>query len=345
MTDATVIIGGGPAGLAAAACLSRRGVPCCVLDRTGEPGGAYREMYGGIELASPRAIDALPGLPLPEGGAYVTVAEYRAYLQRYAEHHRIAVARATVASVSREGRAFRVVTDAGERTAPAVVVATGMWSFPVVPALAGAPAVPVMHARSFRGPEAHPGERVVVVGGGASAVEIAEFLGRTRRKVWVAARRPIKLVPRRLLGVDLHYWVAPLARLPTWLDPGRCDRPPTLPATDLGFSSLCRSGAIVVRPALRAVEGKVAHFAEGASEVVDLVVLATGFRFEAPFLPAEVARAQGGHVRARGGESVSWPGLFVLGAPCAVAFDSEFLRGVAKDAEIVADRIAARVAA
>jgi putative flavoprotein involved in K+ transport len=345
MAHATVIIGGGPAGLAAAACLSRRGVPYRVLDTRGEPGGAYRDIYGAIVLASPRAIDALPGLPLPAGGDYVTVGEYRAYLGRYAEHHRIAVDKATVTAVAREGRAFRVDTDTETMTAPAVVVATGLWSFPVVPALAGTPAVPVIHACAWRGPEAHPGERVLVVGGGSSAVEIAEHSARAGRVVFVAARRPIKTMPRNLLGVDVHYWVAPLARLPTWLDRRRCERPPTLPATDLGFSALCRSGAIAVRPALQAVEGSVARFAGGATEVVDLVVLATGFRHEAPFLPPEVARAPAGHVQAREGESVSWPGLFVLGAPCAVSFESEFLRGAARDAEIVAGKIAARVAA
>jgi putative flavoprotein involved in K+ transport len=300
-------------------------------------------MYGGIELASPRAIDALPGLPIPGGGPYVTAGEYRVYLERYADHHRIPVTRATVQAVARAGRAFEVRTDGGTRTAPAVVVATGLWSFPVMPAIAGEPAIPVIHARDWRGPEAHPAERLLVVGGGSSAVEIAEQVARAGRRVRVASRRPIKLVPRTLLGVDVHYWVAPLARLPTWIDRGRCERPPTLLATDLGFSELCRSGAIAVRPALRAVEGKVARFADGTSEVVDLVVLATGFRHEAPFLPAEVAREPAGHVSARNGESVSWPGLFVLGAPCAVTFESEFLRGVARDAEVVAGRIAARV--
>ena len=337
-----VVIGAGPSGLAAAACLSARGVACRVLDPSGEPGGAYREMYRGIMLASPRVLDALPGLPLPSGGEYVSAGEYRDYLLRYASHHGITVTKAAAERVTRDGPAFRVEAGGEPMRAPAVVVATGMWSFPIVPPVAQGATVPVIHARAWRGPEAHAGERVLVVGGGSSAVEIAEQAAGAGRRVWVAARSGIKVLPRKLLGVDVHFWVAPLAKLPTWMDRRRCERPPTLPATDLGFSAFRRSGAITVRPALRAVEGAEARFADGSAATVDLVVLATGFRFDTPFVPAEVARAPGGHLLAKDGESVSWPGLFVIGAPCAVGFESEFLRGAARDAERIAASIAAR---
>jgi putative flavoprotein involved in K+ transport len=313
-----------------------------VLDRLGVPGGAYLEMYAGIELASPRVFTALPGLPLAAKGTYVTAGEYADYLSAYAEHHRIAVTRATVEGLSREGRSYRVRTEAETLVARAVVVATGMWSFPVVPDLAAGATVPVLHAHEWRGPEAHPGERVLVVGGGTSGVEIAEHTARAGRRVWISARSPVNLVPRSVLGIDVHHFVVPLAKLPTWVAPGRCARPPTLPATDLGFSAMRRAGAITVVPALTRIEGRVAHFAGGASEVVDVAILATGFRHDAPFVPAEVARAPGGHLLAKGGESVSWPGLFVLGAPCVVGFDSEFLRGVAQDAELVAGKIERR---
>src|SRR5262249_50630179 len=150
-----------------------------------------------------------------------------------------------------------------------------------------------------------------------SAVEIAEMLARAGKSVVISARSGIKLMPRKVLGVDLHWLGVPLQKLPLSLMRGRCERPPTLPATDLGFTALRRSGAIVQRPGIRSVSGATFRFLDGAEEIVDLVILATGFRYDTPFLPAEVARAPAGHVLARACESVSWPGLFVLGAPCA----------------------------
>lgn len=339
MPDPVVIIGAGPAGLAAGACLARRGIALRLLDRGGRPGGAYAGMFGGITLASPTSLNGLPGLALTTAGPYTRATEYHDYLVRYAEHHRLSIEEATVERVEPRGRGFRVGFGGGSIDAGAVVVATGMWDFPVAPELAGEASVPVIHARAFRGPEAHAAERVLVVGGGASAVEIAEILGRAGRRVWVAARSGIKFAPQKVLGVDVHRWVAGIERLPTWLARRHCEEGPTLPATDHGFAALRRSGAISVRPAVVRCDGAEVRFREGRPATVDLVILATGFRFDAPFIPAEVARAPAGHLQASHGESVSWPGLFVLGAPCAVGLDSEFLRGVARDADPVADRI------
>src|SRR4051812_44185896 len=176
VTDAVLIIGGGPAGLAAGACLKERGVPFRILDREGEPGGAYREMFPGIVLASPVAFSALPGLPLPAGIEYVSAGEYAAYLRRYADHHRLSLTRVEVDRVEREGSGFVVHAGGEALRAPAVIVATGMWSFPVRPDLGTT--AKVIHVHEFRGPAAHPERRVLVVGGGSSAVEVAEMLAR-----------------------------------------------------------------------------------------------------------------------------------------------------------------------
>jgi hypothetical protein len=92
-------------------------------------------------------------------------------------------------------------------------------------------------------------------------------------------------------------------------------------------------------PAVARWDGRRATFADGAQATCDLVVAATGYRFDTPFLPDEVARAPGGHLRARRCQSVSWPGLYVLGTPCSGRLDSPFLRGMARDAETIARRI------
>ena len=357
-TPACVVIGAGPAGLATAACLRAGGVAVRLVDRAGVPGGAYREIYGRISLASPAALDALPGLPLPARGTYVTAGDYHAYLRGYAAHAGLAVERGEVQSIRRDAGDAGFVVDAGDRSwrVRFVVVATGMWGHPVVPRIEGLDTcgVAFLHARDWRGPRSivvggigsAAADPLLVIGGATSAVEIAEEAATAGLGVTLAVRSRIRIARQSFLGRDVHHWIGPLAGLPSWVAPGHCANRPTLPGTDRGFSRLRALGRITVRPALARLDpGGVACFADGARARFGGVVAATGYAFATPFLPADVARAPAGHLLARHAESVSWPGLFAVGTPCADRLDSEFLRGIARDAATVAHTIAARLRA
>jgi putative flavoprotein involved in K+ transport len=346
-----VVVGAGPAGLATAACLRGAGVPYRLLDRTGQPGGAYREIYDRITLASPAALDSLPGLPLAAQGTYVTAGEYLAYLGRYAAHAGLEVEPADVRSVRRDAEGFVVDAGAGEPSLRArfVVVATGMWSNPVLPRIDGLETcgVPFLHARDWRGSGSigTAAASLLIIGGATSAVEIAEEAASAGLAVTLAVRSRIHIARQSFLGRDVHHWIGPVAGLPSWVAPGHCANRPTLPGTDRGFSRLRAQGRITVRPALTRMEpGGLACFADGPRAQFGCIVAATGYAFATPFLPTDVARAPAGHLLARRAESVSWPGLFVVGAPCADRLDSEFLRGVARDAGTVAGAIASRLA-
>ncbi len=98
-----------------------------------------------------------------------------------------------------------------------------------------------------------------------------------------------------------------------------------------------------MRGAVTRFDGAAAQFADGGRQEFDAVVLATGYRFAVPFLPAEVARAPAGHPLADEGESRSWPGLYFVGMPCERTLASEFLRGIREDAPVVARRARSRL--
>jgi len=370
-SPACIIIGAGPAGLATAACLRSAGVSADLVDRAGEPGGAYREIYPRITLASPAALDSLPGLPLQTPGTYLTAGDYHAYLRRYAAHAGLAIEPGQVRSVrrdaagdgnsdgTRDGKGDGFVVDAGDRSwrVRFVVVATGMWGRPVVPVVPGLDScgVPFLHARDWRGPrsisagagaggDATPA--LLVIGGATSAVEIAEEAATAGLPVTLAVRSRLHVARQSFLGRDVHHWIGPVAALPSWVAPGHCANRPTLPGTDRGFSRLRDQGRISVRPALARVDpGGDASFSDGGRARFGAIVAATGYRFATPFLPGDVARAPAGHLLARHAESLSWPGLFVVGTPCADRLDSEFLRGIARDAATVSRTIAARLRA
>ncbi len=355
-----LIIGAGPAGLAIAACLKERQVAFRLVDRQGTIGGAYQHIYANMTLASPTKYTELPGLSLKTPGEYITAGEYREYLERYAEHHKLVVERSEVMKVAREDERF-AVSFAGQtetKTFDAIVAASGMFDFPRWPEIEGLPqaksaagsmvgsASPLMiHSSHWQGPEPYRGRRILIIGGATSAVEIAEECARAGLRPTVSARgKGVRLISQRILGRDIHdYAHLFMGWLPRWIAGTYCDRQPTLPGGNRGFKNLQKAGAIEVRGELRRFASKQAEFADGSSGEFDVVVLATGLRFETPYLPPEVARTSAGYPQADRGESRSWPGLYLIGFPCSRSLASEFLRGIRLDAPVVAGRIERRL--
>jgi putative flavoprotein involved in K+ transport len=349
------VIGAGPAGLATAACLASEGIPVHLVDRDGAPGGAYRRIYPGTTLLSVARHLKLVGLGFSPRGRYTNADEYRSYIERYAAHHGLVPRRAEVERVERTGDRFRVHFHGvvGSCDYEIVVAATGMFDHPVWPEIPGlshgtSPAheLPdILHAQGWPGPAALAGRRILIIGGGTSAVQIAEECAGAQLRVAVATRRRVRLMPRHILGVDLHGLADSLAaRLPRWVLGSHCGKRHALPSTDRGFRRFRRKGLISVRGPVARFEGPIAVFTDGSREPFDAVVLATGYRFATPFLPAEVAPAATGHRFAESGESPSWPGLYFVGFRCARTLNSEFLRGIAQDAPVIASHIRDRLA-
>lgn len=363
-----LIIGAGPAGMATAACLAERAVPCDLIDRRGTTGGAYHHIHPDIVLASPTRYTALPGLSPLVSTEYLTAADYRTYLTHYATHHHLEARHATVLEISRNdsrgdlqapGRepGFQVrFEDGGVRPYTFVVVASGMADHPVVPPIPGLPApasrqpaagaLPAhgplaIHALDWPGAARLSGRRVIVIGSGVSGIEIAEDCARSGVPVLLSSRKTrVRPLPQRFLGRDIHDVAHLVEKLPLFLARRHCAERPAQSGIDRGFSDHLAQGRIQIRGGLTRLQDGVAHFAAGPSEPADILVLATGYSFSTPFLPPEVAREPAGHPRTANGESQSWPGLFFIGFPCARTLASEFLRGMAEDAPAIAECIA-----
>ena len=86
-----------------------------------------------------------------------------------------------------------------------MITATGYFDRPHRPTLPGLPDFggTVLHSADYRGPGPYAGARVVVVGGGNSAVQIATELAGVAR-VTLATRSPLRWWPQRPFGLDLH---------------------------------------------------------------------------------------------------------------------------------------------
>jgi len=337
-----LVIGAGQAGLAAGYHLRRAGFSFEILEAGDEPGGSWPGYYESLTLFSPSRYSGLPGMPFPGApDRYPTRDEVTAYLRRYAEAFGLPVSTGErVLRAERAGAGFRVLTVAsGEYQARTLIAATGSFSKPHRPHFAnqGAFRGSILHAAEYRNADPFRGKRVVVVGGGNSAVQIAHELAGVAETT-LATRAPLRFEPQSILGRDVHFWLSvsgldrlPLGRFFDVSEPGAV-------VDDGTYAAAVRAGRPDRRPVFsRFTEGGVV-WDDGTEEAVDAVVLATGYRPNLDYLrPLGVLREDGRPYQ-RAGIARSVPGLYFVGLPFQTSFASATLRGVGPDAALVVAR-------
>jgi hypothetical protein len=356
------VVGAGPYGLAVAAALRDSGVDHRVI---GDPMSFWRQMPQGMLLRSnwtatsiadyrgPVSLDAYQRATGQRFGKPVPIERFIAYGEWVQSQAAPDVDRRSVATVERDGAGFRLRLDDGDHLRAArVVVAAGIAPFARRPAVfAGLPAELATHSSEHRDLARFAGRRVVVVGGGQSALETAALLHEGGADVEVHVRRDHLIWLRggkyhRLLGR-----CAPLVYAPTDVGPMGLSRVVAVP--DL-FRRLPRAAQDPaarrsIRPAgakwlvdrLRDVPIHLSRevrraepvgdqvrieSANGATVVADHLIYGTGYQvdvgrypFLAPDLVGQVTRVNGYPVLRPGLES-SVPRLHFVGAPASWSF-------------------------
>jgi putative flavoprotein involved in K+ transport len=341
------VIGGGQAGLATSYELSRRDLQHVVLDAAPEPGHAWRSRWDSLRLFTPAWFSALPGMPFPgDPDAHPTKDQVADYLADYAARLALPVRHGSeVTAVHRADGAFRVETATGSVSATHVLVATGAFQRPVVPALAAgaAPDVVQVHTAAYRRPSDLPTGTVLVVGGGNSGLQVAVELADAGRRVLVAEGARATHLPQRFLGRDIFRWLDAAGAYDVTPDSRRGRR---MRGTQLVIGTSRRSlrqAGVERRSRLTGLDGRRASFADGSALEVDAVVWATGFRTDHDFVDVERALDEHGVVRQRAGVGAV-PGLWTVGMPWQSTRGSALLGHVGRDAAALADRVAASIA-
>jgi len=305
----TVVVGAGPAGLAAAAMLRRAGTEPIVLERD-RIGASWRRGYRSLHLHTVRSLSSLPGADIPRScGRWVAGADFLAYLERYAERERLDIRPGTEARrVDADDSGFVITTAGAPIQAASVVIATGYNDEPILPGWtqADGTALPVVHSSSYRDPGPYRGQSVLVVGAGNSGSDIAlDLADGGARQVWLSALSAPGVVPRQALGLPAQVAAIPLARAPRPLAdaiaglerrlfigdlsarglPAGGDGVFTrhalrsaLPILDHGFARAVRAGRVAIVPAVEAIEGAEVVMRGGHRLRPDAVVAATGYR-------------------------------------------------------------------
>jgi putative flavoprotein involved in K+ transport len=370
------VIGGGPAGLAAAAELRRRGMHPVILERGEQVGTSWRAGYDRLHLHTVRGLSGLPGFGIPRAaGRWPSRDAVIDYLERYRARHELEVRGHTeveriAAAEAQDGDGIRWVlhTTAGERLpARSVVVATGHAHTPYVPDWPGRQGYTgqLRHAREYRNSVPFAGLDVLVVGVGNSGSEIATDLAEGgARRVWIAVRTPPQIVRRDTAGWPAHATGILVSRLPAALvdpvarlqrrltipdltpygiplpDDGlltRVRRVGEVPLQDVGFVGAVRSGAVTPVAAVTGFEGDKVLLADGSAISAQAVIAATGYRRGLDNMVGPLGVLdEHGMPRVYGGPPAA-PGLFFHGYTVS-------LRGMLRDTAADARRLAPAVA-
>lgn len=322
MTPRVAVIGAGAAGLATTKALVDAGLDVVTYEKGDRPGGLWASdnasglspAYASLHTNTSKGRTEFVDFPMPTGWPdYPSADRVATYLADYARHFGLLANlrfSSTVTGVERDERGWQVTTDDGAAAEAydAVVVANGhnwdpRWPEPAYP---GSFAGTELHAHDYRTPDIFDGRRVLVVGMGNSAMDIAVDASYVADgPVLLSARHGVHIVPKYLFGRPADATGGAISVLP-WRVRQRLaetmlrvavGRPESygLPAPEGGLfqnhptisdTILHRltHGEVEARPGIDHFDGGDVVFTDGRRDPVDVIVWATGYRVSIPFL-------------------------------------------------------------
>lgn len=336
-----LVVGAGQAGLAVAYHLRRARLRFLVIDAAVEIGASWRNRWDSLTLFTPSQYDGLPGMDFPApADTYPTRTQVADYLRAYATRFDLPVQLDTpVTRLERHGDRFVAHTTRGLLRAHQVVVATGPFQTPTIPAIGTGldPLVTQLHSAEYRNPTQLDAGRVLVVGAGNSGRQIALELAATHHVTLAVGTAALRL-PQRMLGRDLFWWLQTFRLLHKTANSrlarrmrARGDLIIGSPMSDL------RNAGVDVRPRVVAAHAHHVSFADHTALRPASVVWATGFRPNYEWIDIPGVDTGGGVQHKRGITAV--PGLTFIGLAWQHTRGSALLGFVQHDAGWLAQRI------
>jgi cation diffusion facilitator CzcD-associated flavoprotein CzcO len=363
-----VVIGGGPAGLSTSRELTRRDVRHVVFERGPSVGHTWKNLYDGLVLHTGKHLSSLPGLSFPPSTPlFPTRLDFIEYLHHYTARFNLPVrTNAEVVRARREQDSWNVTLATGEACcAHALVVATGIVANPYIPEIPHRHRFGgrVFHSVEYRRPDGYHGRRVLIVGAGNSAAEIAAELAAVGASVTVSVRSGARVVPLRLAGIPIQYvattlnWLphraqrriadgiaraGELVRGPAVLPPPVDTDCPDVPLIGFHLVDAIRAGAVAVKPGIQEFTAAGAAFVDGSHDAFDTIMFATGYRAAIGILGEQVRMDDCGFAARRSRVvSSDQPALYYVGHNHDVRGG---LRNISLDARASARLIAHQVA-
>jgi dimethylaniline monooxygenase (N-oxide forming) len=353
------VIGAGGSGIVAAQVLKARGVPFDCFEKGSQVGGNWRyendngmsSAYRSLHINTSRKVMAFKSFPMPDHYPdYPNHFQMAAYFDEYVDHFGLREGirfRTEVLSAKPVDGEWEVVVEGADGSSEtlryrAVVVANGhhwdpRWPEPAFPG-ADEFSGEQLHAHHYREPDVLPGKRVLVLGLGNSAVDIAVESSRIADKTFLAMRRGAYVLPKYINGKPIDETSNPVvSALPIAVQRFFANRALGIAAAaDMTAYGLPKPdhklfeahptvssellprlghGDILVKPNIdRFLGDRTVRFTDGSEEEIDLVVYCTGYKMTFPFFNPEVFAAPDNRLPLyRRVVSIEQPGLFFVG--------------------------------
>jgi hypothetical protein len=317
-----LVIGAGPVGLATAKAFKDAGIAYDQVDADTDVGGNWKHgVYRSAHIISSKKTTEYADFPMPEDYPdFPSGEQMLRYLRSYAEafnlRENIEFNTKVVMVMPLENELYETEFASGEKHVyKGIAVCSGHHWHKRFPVYEGEFAGEYFHSKDYKSPEQLKGKRVLVIGGGNSACDVASEAARVGQSCDLSLRRGYWFLPKTLFGKPtaesfLKYFPVSVQRfflksalrvvLGKYEDYGLpkpdhkiFEKHPTLNSELLHY---LKHGRIKPRPDIKRFEGKTVHFVDDSSAEYDTVVCGTGFYVSFPFLPEGVVEVKNGNL-------------------------------------------------
>jgi cation diffusion facilitator CzcD-associated flavoprotein CzcO len=313
------IIGAGPSGLSLVRAMRKHGIACVAYERHSDVGGIWDSankgspIYKSAHFISSKTQSHYIDYDMPAHYPdYPSNHKILTYMQSFADAYdlrRDVLFNTDVVSTSRVDGGWDVTLSNGQTVRhSALICANGTNWHGVMPEYPGQYTGEIRHSSTYKSAEEFVGKRVLIIGAGNSGCDIACDAARSADKALISLRRGYHFIPKHLFGIPADQFAAEGPKMPMWLEQSifgfllgllngdltrlGLQKPDhkifeTHPILNTQLLHHLAHGDIAARQDIARFDGKTVHFKDGKSDEIDLIIAATGYRWDIPYLARE----------------------------------------------------------
>ena len=317
-----LIIGAGFVGLGIAQALQAAGIEYEQVDASDDIGGNWHHgVYETAHIISSKKVTQFTHFPMPENYPdFPSAQQMKAYLASFADHFQLRKniqlnCRVTEVLAIADNLWSVTFDNQKKRIYQGIIICNGHHWCQRFPQFQGTFNGEIIHSKDYKKPQQLAGKRVLVIGGGNSACDLAAEAGRVAQKSVLSMRESVWFLPKSFAGVPLTDLIQ--GWMPEWLQRligygiirlsfGKhenyglptpnyrlFEKHPTL---NNEVPYYLQHGRIRAKPEVEKLDGDFVEFKDGSREEFDLIVCATGYHLSYPFLPPQLQRVNGAMV-------------------------------------------------
>lgn len=324
MIKKVCVIGAGASGITAVKSLSEAGIEVVAYEKGSKIGGLWlygndnglSSIYKSLHINTSKQMMAYSDFPMP--GSYPDYPHHSliySYFENYVDHFdlrkKIFCNTEVIQVVKLPDGNYEVTSDRfGKEVFKAVLICSGHHWSPKYAHFPGHFSGAILHAHDYKSLEGFEGKKVLIIGIGNSAVDIACELSNVAAPITISTRNGAYIVPKYMFGVPTdHISKPPLSFMPLsiqravlmsalLLNVGKQDnygiptpKRPILsehPTISQEILNKAGHGKIVIKSNIERLENKKVFFTDGSSQEYDTIIHATGYNIDFPFIEKSI---------------------------------------------------------